>query len=146
MYTANTGLLVTLTALLTLITAALRPHTFIYATFYLLLPGLWVKYYLHLVPTSNYVYRYLNSMLASLNARHSISALGTICSSVILASTTRRDIVSDSRYNFNIRSPGHSSSHDPNFKFLPGSGHGVHIHKETVTSEAPVSSLITHFF
>ncbi|KIJ43864.1 hypothetical protein M422DRAFT_169160, partial [Sphaerobolus stellatus SS14] len=109
MYTVNTGLLVSLAALLTLVTAAARPHTFIYAAFYFLIPGL-----------------YLNSMLASLNARHSISQLGA-GNNVIIASGSRR-----TAFDRAI-----SPLHDPHFKFLSGSG--IHVHRETVTSEPHVS-------
>ncbi|TBU55530.1 hypothetical protein BD310DRAFT_683566 [Dichomitus squalens] len=55
LYTVNTGALTTLCALVCLIAYAATPHSFVYITFYFLLPKL-----------------FLNSLLATLNARKSL--------------------------------------------------------------------------
>ncbi|TBU23557.1 hypothetical protein BD311DRAFT_868694 [Dichomitus squalens] len=55
LYTVNTGALTTLCALVDLIAYAATPHSFVYITFYFLLPKL-----------------FLNSLLATLNARKSL--------------------------------------------------------------------------
>lgn len=143
-----------MTSLLTLLTSALLPYTLIYGTFYFLLPGLFVSFSKKRVASvTDLFYRYITSMLSTLNARHSLSGSGSSQGGQPRPFSLTTPLNLHHRLALSGRLGGGGGSGsvgrlgrgrlglgfrttDPSVTFLSGSG--IHVHRETVTTEPNV--------